>query len=205
MFWADLVKLVLSWRMAPIEVAGTLLSVAAVLLTIRRTAWCWPVWMAATVLYLWVFADAKLYSDTLLQVFFLAMQCVGWRRWGREGAEAPVTRLTPAVRVAWLAGTLTASAAWGCAMDRFTDAALPYPDALVAMGSVAAQWLQTRKRIESWVGWILVDIVATGVYAAKGLHPTTELYVGFTVLAVVGWRDWHRELRRPTADSAPVS
>ncbi|MFM7322556.1 MAG: nicotinamide riboside transporter PnuC [Armatimonadota bacterium] len=205
MAWADLVNFVLAWRMPPVEVAGTVLSVAAVVLTIRRTVWCWPVWMAATAVYLWVFAEAKLYSDALLQVFFLAMQVVGWRRWGIEGTEAAVTALPARARIGWIVGTLAASAVWGLAMDRWTDAALPYPDAVVAIGSIATQWLQTRKRIESWVGWILVDIVATGVYAAKGLHPTTELYVGFTVLAVVGWRDWRREWRNasPGPQSAP--
>lgn len=190
----DLFDAVLSWRMAPTEVAGSLLSVAAVWLTIRRSVWSWPVWMAATLLYLWVFAEAKLYSDAGLQVFFLITQAIGWRRWGREDPEGPTTRLAVRERALWLLATVGAAALWGAGMDRFTDAAMPYPDAFVAMGSVASQWLQTRKRIESWIGWILVDGVATVVYAAKGLHPTAELYVGFTVLAAIGWRDWARAL-----------
>ena len=203
----DPIETVLAWRMAPIEVAGTLLSVAAVLLTIKRSVWCWPVWILATVLYVVVFAGAKLYSDVLLQFFFLAMQIAGWLAWGKaDSAQTlPVGHLTPRERWIWGTVAVLGAAVWGWGMDTFTDAAAAYPDAFVAIGSVVAQWLQTRKRVESWIGWIVVDIVATGVYWSKGLHPTAELYVGFTILAIVGWRDWRREwLRSRATDRKPV-
>ncbi len=193
-----LVDTVLAWRMAPVEVAGTLLSVAAVVLTIRRSVWCWPVWIAATLLYVVVFADAKLYSDVLLQFFFLAMQVAGWRAWGKhtDDSTLAVGVLTPRERWTWAAVSIVGAGLWGWGMDTFTDAAAAYPDAFVAIASVVGQWLQTRKRVESWVWWIVVDIVATAVYWNKGLHPTAELYVGFTVLALVGLRDWLREWKR---------
>ena len=184
--------------MAPIEVAGTVLSVAAVVLTIRRTVWCWPVWMAATVLYGVVFAQARLYSDFLLQGFFLVMQVLGWRAWGRSDANAdlPVRRMSVGETARWAVGTVAGAAIWGWGMATFTNAAAPVPDAFVAIGSVAGQWLQTRKRVESWVWWIVVDTVASALYATRGLHPTAELYAGFTVLAVVGLRDWGKVSRR---------
>ena len=193
-----LVDTVLAWRMAPIEVAGTVLSVAAVVLTIRRTVWCWPVWMAATVLYGVVFAQARLYSDFLLQGFFLVMQVLGWRAWGRSDANAdlPVRRMSVGETARWAVGTVAGAAIWGWGMATFTNAAAPVPDAFVAIGSVAGQWLQTRKRVESWVWWIVVDTVASALYATRGLHPTAELYAGFTVLAVVGLRDWGKVSRR---------
>jgi len=203
-----LIDTVLAWRMAPIEVAGTVLSVAAVILTIRRNVWCWPVWIAATVVYVVVFFEAKLYSDVLLQFFFLAMQVAGWRAWGKNSNDSTlvVGVLSARERWTWVAVSVAGAGLWGWGMATFTDAAAAYPDAFVAIASIVGQWLQTRKRVESWVWWIVVDIVATAVYWNKGLHPTAELYIGFTFLAAIGLRDWILDWKRSeTSTPQPAS
>ena len=76
--------------------------------------------------------------------------------------------------------------------SRFTDAAFPWWDAAVAMLSVAAQILQSRRYFESWVLWIAVDLLAVGLYAARGLWLTAGLYLVFLVLAVWGLIEWAR-------------
>ena len=55
-----------------------------------------------------------------------------------------------------------------------------------------AQWLLTRKKLESWIYWISVDVVAIGVYFYKGLHPTAGLYAVFLILASAGFWKWSR-------------
>jgi nicotinamide mononucleotide transporter len=77
-------------------------------------------------------------------------------------------------------------------MRRLTGAALPHPDAFILVFSVLAQWLQARKRLESWLGWIAVNVIAVGVYASRGLLLFAGLYAVFLVLAVVGYRAWRR-------------
>ena len=41
---------------------------------------------------------------------------------------------------------------------------MPHADAFILIFSVLAQWLQARKRLEAWLAWILVNLVAVGVY-----------------------------------------
>ena len=77
-------------------------------------------------------------------------------------------------------------------MARFTDAAAPYADATIAGISVAAQILQSLRRVESWVLWIAVDALAIMLFAWRGLFVTSALYGLFFVLAIVGLIEWRR-------------
>jgi nicotinamide mononucleotide transporter len=92
-----------------------------------------------------------------------------------------------------------AIALWGWGMHRFTDAAFPWWDASVAILSVAAQILMSRRLLENWVLWIAVDLLAIGLYAAKGLQATAWLYAIFLVLAIWGLIDWRGAERRMVA------
>jgi nicotinamide mononucleotide transporter len=79
-------------------------------------------------------------------------------------------------------------------MRRTTDAALPHWDAFILVFSLISQWLQARKRLECWTGWVIVNVVAIGVYFAKDLRLTSGLYLIFLLMAVWGWREWRATL-----------
>lgn len=174
------------------------LGVATVALVVRRSVWNYPFALAMVTLYFFVFFEAKLYSDALLQIFFFAINVYGWRNWLRsrhEAGEVVVTMLAARQRWLWGAATLAASLAWGLAMAAFTDAAAPIPDAIVAGFSVSAQLLLAMRRLENWVLWILVDLIAIPLYFSRGLYPTAALYGLFLALAVAGLVAWHRAWR----------
>ena len=185
--------------MSPIEIAAVVLGLINVTLVVRRSIWNYPFALAMVALYAWIFWGVKLYSDMLLQFFFFAVNLYGWWYWARSIAtegDVVVERLTLAARSGWIAGCLVAAAGWGWLMWRYTDAAFPWWDAGVAMTSVAAQILQSRRKIESWILWIAVDVAAIGLYAAKDLMLTALLYALFLLLSVWGLVDWRRVERR---------
>jgi nicotinamide mononucleotide transporter len=184
------------------ELAAAGLGVVNVALVVRRSIWNYPFGLAMVSLYFVVFAEAKLYSDALLQVFFFVVQLYGWRNWVRAkqaAGEISVETLSGRERLSWGACTLAVSLAWGLAMARFTDAAAPIIDAGVAGFSVAAQILMARRKLENWIVWIGVDIVAIGLYASRGLALTAGLYALFLLLATIGLFEWRRALRAQQA------
>jgi nicotinamide mononucleotide transporter len=185
--------------MSPIEIAAVVLGLINVTLVVRRSIWNYPFALAMVALYAWIFWGVKLYSDMLLQGFFFAVNIYGWWYWARSIAtegDVVVERLAPGARAGWVAGCLVGTAGWGWLMHRYTDAAFPWWDAGVAMASVAAQILQSRRKIESWLLWIGVDVAAIGLYAAKGLMLTALLYALFLLLSIWGLVDWRRAERR---------
>jgi len=175
------------------------LGLATVGLVVTRSMWNYPFAIAMVSLYFFVFWEAKLYSDALLQIFFLAINLYGWANWLRsrqQAGEVLVGVMPNGERALWLAVTGLASVAWGWVMMTYTDAAAPVWDALIAGGSVAAQILQARRRVECWVLWIAVDLIAVPLYWTRGLHPTSILYVVFLAMSVAGLIGWWKAYRR---------
>ena len=171
---------------------------ACVVLSARQSLWCWPTGLIQVALYILVFGRAKLYSDVGLQAVFVVLQIYGWWHWLRGGPrqtdDLPVTRLSTGTRLAWIAVAVVGATVLGGGMSRWTDAALPYPDALITSLSLVSQWLMGRKVWESWVGWIAVDLIAIPVYASKDLLLTAALYAVFLALAISGGVAWRRSL-----------
>jgi nicotinamide mononucleotide transporter len=182
--------------MGGIEIAAALLGVINVLLVVRRSVWNYPFGIAMVSLYFFVFWDAKLYSDALLQVFFLLIQFYGWWAWlhaVQVDHGVAVGWLGRKARLRWAIGTVVAILVWGSGMARFTDAAAPMTDATIAGLSVSAQILQSFRKVESWVLWVTVDVLAIGLFAWRGLGVTSALYALFLVLAVLGLMEWRRK------------
>ncbi|THD38052.1 MAG: nicotinamide riboside transporter PnuC [Sphingomonas sp.] len=179
--------------MSPLEGVAALLVLINVWLVARRSIWNYAFGIVGVAIYGWVFFHAKLYSDMLLQVFFLVVQLYGlhqWRRSQAQAGEVVVERLTVATRFAGGAGILVAIALWGWLMHRFTDASFPWWDASVAMTSVAAQILMSVRKLENWWLWIVANVLSIGLYAAKALWITTALYVVLLGLAIWGLARW---------------
>ncbi len=192
--------------MNPLEYAAALLGIINVALVVRRTVWNYPFGIAMVGLYFFVFYEARLYSDALLQIFFLVVQLYGWRNWlqakNASGGDIPVRYLGTRERLVWLAGLAAVSLIWGLAMDRYTDAAAPVVDAFVAGFSIGAQILMARRFVENWVLWIAVDVVAIGLYWSRDLQVTAGLYFIFLLLAITGLVEWARGWRSQQAGIA---
>lgn len=180
-------------QVSPIEATASLLGLINVFLVVRRSIWNYPFALAMVSLYAWIFFGLKLYSDALLQLFFFAVNLYGWWNWARSQADAGevvVETLAPRARLAWLLAIAGVAALWGSAMHRYTDATYPWWDGSIAVLSVAAQTLQSRRNWESWVLWIAVDLLAIPLFAVKELWFTTVLYGVFLVLSAWGLFDW---------------
>jgi nicotinamide mononucleotide transporter len=180
---------------SPLELVAVACGLANIYLTVRQNLWSWFFGAIMVSLYIYIFFQARLYSDAGLQVFFLVMQFYGYYQWTR-GPVDHARSLSAVKRLStrgwsWTGiGTVVGAASLGTAMRRYTDAALPYPDAFTTTVSVIAQFLLTRKYLENWTLWIIADVVYIVVYTIKALYFTAGLYVVFLVLCVKGYRDW---------------
>jgi nicotinamide mononucleotide transporter len=150
-----------------------------------------------------VFFHARLYGAMALQLVYVALSFYGWYEWlhGGEGEGRLAVSRTPA---GWVAGLALGGAAFTLALGVFlklrTDEALPFWDAGTTAFSLVGQWMTTRKWIENWLVWIVVDVVYVGMYLSQRLYPTTLLYAVFLVIAMFGLAEWRRSM-----NAAPVS
>lgn len=183
----------------PLELLSFVLSVVTVWLNIRQNHWAWLFAILSSALYGGVFFDARLYGDMGLQLVFITVSVWGWYQWlhGDDTHERlPVTQLTGRGRalagVAWLAafGVL----AWF--LHAYTDTDVPVADGFLTAGSLVGQVLLSRKRLENWHVWIIVDVLYVALYLHKGLVLTALLYGMFVLMAMAGLQAWRRSMGR---------
>jgi nicotinamide mononucleotide transporter len=183
-----------------IEVVATAFGLACVLATIWQKIWCWPAGLVQVLLYIFVFYQVRLYSDMGLHVIYVGLQIYGWYNWlhgGKLERELEVSRLTWPTFLLWGVAGGAVTSGLGYVMTTYTDASLPYGDAATTILSLIAQFLTAKKKLESWVFWIAVDVLAVGIYLAKELYPTAILYSLFLVLATTGLFAWRKSYRNP--------
>lgn len=181
---------------SPWETLGSLLGLAYLLLAVRRNLLCWLCAFLTTAIYLVLFAQAALYMQSLLQVFYLVMAVYGfmeWRRGRTEGGEVRIESWTVNRHVTVALLVIIASALNGWALARWTDSPAPYLDSFVTWGSIVTTWMVARRIIENWLYWIVVDGVAAWLYFSQGLLATTVLFIIYLGIVVRGYFVWRRE------------
>ena len=189
-----------------LECTGLASGLLCVWLLIRENIWTFPIGLIYAVVSVAVFVEQRLYADVLLSGYYVLMNAYGWYHWlygqrRKRDVELPVSR-TPLLTLAWLSAVVVLGVvAMGWFFDTRTDADLPYWDSTTTVMSFAAMWLTTRKYIESWIVWLVVDIIATGIYLIKGIELYALLYAVYLGMAVMGWRAWQRSMT-PALQSA---
>lgn len=182
-----------------LEWSAALAGLICVVLTALRRIACWPVGIVSVVLYAFFFFRIRLYADAGLQGFYFVTGLLGWWHWAKGGAgggKATIRVLSSWARWRVVVAIVVAVPLVSVILARFTDASYPWLDTLTAVLSIAAQLLLMRKFLDSWVLWIVVDVLSLGLYGLKGAWVTFGLYAVFLVLAVTGLVAWRRALAR---------
>lgn len=189
-----------------LEWAAMALGLFNIALLVFRSQWNFAFAIASVGLYVFIFAESRLYAESGLQVFFILANVWGWVLWhraaqtGTDDSKVAVRWLDWQSRLVWLTVTAAISLNLGWLMHRYTNAAMPFADSAIAGASVAAQILLGYRRIENWVIWIAVDIAAVLLYINRGLYPTAGLYGGMLVMSLFGLKEWIEVERRQRSE-----
>jgi nicotinamide mononucleotide transporter len=182
-----------------IELAGSVLSIIYLYLSIKQRVSLWIFGFLCSLLYVVVFFQSKFYADMSLQFYYLGVSAFGWISWKagkpENRKELPVKRTTPLSGAIILVIALVLYFLYYFILSEYTDSPLPKADAFTTALSIVATWMLARKMIEHWWLWIIVDSVSAGLYFYKALYPTAILFVIYTVMAIIGYRQWKKSLQ----------
>ncbi len=183
-----------------IELIGTISGLISVYLASKANLYTWPTGIINEIAFFILFYQVHLYSDMLLQVYFLGISIYGWVFWKEKVKEDEKVLLLKIYgwiiySVILLFGTILL----GFLMSQIhlylpdifiVPTTFPFSDAFTTVASILALILLARKNVASWVLWILVDIVAIFIYFQKGILFIAWEYVVFLMLAIIGLFKW---------------
>ncbi len=205
---------ILGYPMSYIELVGTIFYLWSVWLISKRRVLTWPIGIVSSLLYLILFYQIRLYSDSLEQVYYLGASVYGWWIWLKapkdDGQVTDVRYSNQRQIILWIVLTAVVSTLTGYLMSQihlifpalFPDAAsYPYLDALTTIMSFSAMWLMALKKTESWIYWIIVDVIGIWLYYVKDVKFIALLYVVLLILAINGFRMWIATTRRARTSS----
>jgi len=179
------------------EILAVVLAVAYLVLAIRQNIWCWAAAAVSTLLYLFIMYQAQLYMESVLQLFYLAMAAYGWYQWhsgGDDGAELRVSTWPVRYHIIAIGSVLLLVLISGELLTRYSDAALPFLDSLTTWGAVVATYMVTRKILENWIYWFVIDAVSIWLYLSRDLYFTAVLFTAYLVMIVIGYRSWRASM-----------
>jgi nicotinamide mononucleotide transporter len=199
------------YEMSYLEFFGTMAGFVAVWLASRANIWSWPIGLINVTLFFFLFYQVQLYPDMFLQIFFFITNLMGWWRWANPKSyeedrkkELKVSympvRLLVILSFIGLIGTFLSGSMASRLHEWFPvvfnkPSAFPYLDSFVTVMSIITTFLMIQKKIESWIIWIIVDVVATYMYFMKGIKFVGIEYLVFCFIAAYGLWNWTREYR----------
>lgn len=181
-----------------IQVLGVVSGLLFLYFEYKENVLLWPLGLVTSMLYIIVFYQSKFYADMSLQVYYVVISAYGWFVWmkGRDKMQK-VVHIKYAgnaliIRIVGISFVL-----WYVLYEiliRYTDSPVPLGDAFTSAFSITATWMLSRKLLEQWWFWVIINFISVGLYVYRELYPTAFLFVVYGIISVAGYYEWKRKL-----------
>ena len=179
-----------------LQIVGVALGLLYLWLEYRANIWLWVVGMLMPCVHCLLYFKSGLYADCAMQAYYILAGLYGLVVWfiGHKRTDKPlkITRTPLRLIVPLVAIYAVLHATIYFVLVCFTDSSVPFWDAMTPAMAVVAMWLLSRKYIEQWLVWLVIDAITVGLYIYKGIPLTAGLYTLYTILAFVGYLRWRR-------------
>lgn len=192
----------------PLEITATLCAIVGVFLIARQNILGWPlgIFWAGISAYL-AFFSWQLVSDGILYLAYIPIQVYCWVVWVRGDSKAEnqpflPTWLRPRQQLLWVLGAVAGVVIWAhtivflaTSVSWVPEPALLWRDSITTVLNFMAQFLQAKKRMENWIGWLIVNLLGIHIYWVKGSPIYSIQYAFFLGLGIYGWIKWRQTMK----------
>lgn len=179
--------------MSVLATIALITGVLGVLFTIMQRIWCWPFALISVVTSSFEFYNERLFGDMALQGFYFITGIYGWYYWKKNENKEFYVLHTP--RSMWLfmfLATIIQSVIYYFLLKQFKGDQIEF-DAILTACSITATFMMTKKWIENWAFWVLIDLAYVILYWKKDMPLFSILYFVFTVMAAYGFYSWRTQ------------
>ncbi|MFM7896785.1 MAG: nicotinamide riboside transporter PnuC [Flavobacterium sp.] len=184
-----------------LELVAVVFGVISVLFARKNNILVYPTGLVSTILYVYILFEFQLYGDLIINFYYTIMSFLGWYLWSKtknghdEFPISIINRKEILVSTLIFTITLTFVALVYQFFDKFTDWTA-YVDALTTGLFFVGMWLMAKRKIENWILWIIADAISIPLYFYKGLTFSSFQFILFTIIAILGYKEWKRFLQK---------
>ena len=161
----------------------------------------YPTGIICTVITVYILYKAQYFGDMMMNIYYSLMSIYGWWNWSRIQNDKYLLKITRFSKndlgLTVFLFLLTITITYAVYTFNLTEIKIPnYIDIFTSGIFFTAMWLMANKKLESWVFWIIGDIITVPLYAYRGLGMLSLQYIIFTILAIQGYIEWKKHLSR---------
>ena len=149
-------------------------------------------------LYVYICLTAKLYADMGINIFYFLMSIYGWYNWGRideNKKHIPISFCTIKQHIFSILILIFSFVILYYILKNYTDSNVPVLDSLTTAIFIVGMLLQTLKKIENWIYWIIGDLLVIPLFLYKNLALTGVQFIIFLIIAISGYLEWHKRIK----------
>ena len=181
-----------------LQIVGTLLGLLYLWLEYRANIWLWIVGAIMPMVHGVLYLSSGIYADAMMQLYYVFAGIYGlyvWLRGAKRTEKVVNIQYTP---TKWIIPLVVVYAVLHVVMyyllSEFTDSRVPFFDSMSTALSIVAMWMLSRKLVEQWLVWLVVDAISVGLYLYKGIPITAMLYTLYCALALAGYMRWRKQV-----------
>jgi len=194
--------------MSIVEITAVVFSLLSVILTIKNNIWCWPVGIIGIIFYMILFYQHNIFGththtqhththththNMLLQTLFIVQSIFGWYNWNKP-SKYPIKWLSGGSKESVLGITGLLIVLFSIIIKN-KGGHSPYLDGTTTALSVVAMLLMAYRKIESWILWIIADIIFIIFFYINELYLSSGIYSVFLILAILGLFEWKKSIK----------
>jgi len=198
-----------------LEIVAAFFGLLSVFFSVKRNIWVYPTGIISTTIYVYILFNFGLLGDMLINVYYSIMSIYGWISWNKN-TENQIISVDFAKKKDWLVGLnlFVMSFVAVCGVYYFK----PFIDNHFSMNGISfgfqqldwanwldifttslfliGMWFMAKRKVENWLFWIVGDLICIPMMLYKGLGITSLQYLVFTIMAVMGYLEWLKQVRK---------
>ena len=188
-----------SYSMIILEIIAFLFGIISVVYAKKENILVYPTGIICTVVTVYILLKAQYFGDMMMNIYYSSMSLYGWWNWNRlknDNSRIEITYTSFKERItALVLFVLTIIVTYTVYIFNITTIELVnYIDTFTSGIFFVAMWFMANKKIESWIFWIVGDLITIPLYAYRGLGMLSLQYLIFTILAIQGYNQWKKSL-----------
>jgi len=188
-----------------LEYIAVFAGIASVWFSKKENILVYPIGLINTVIYIYLSMKGHLLGEASVNFYYTVMSIYGWFVWTRRDEKLEhKLNIRFSSSKDWINQLLFFAVFYFAIFfalqylkTDFAPGAIPWADAFASATAYTGMWLMTRKKVESWIWWIITNIASIPLYFVKGYVFTSVYYFVLLILAIYGLIEWRKKAAHP--------